>query len=132
MRNNPRLYVYTPLLIYWLFLFSLTTIPADKLPQIFIWQDKLQHFIAYLILSMLLTLTVHFQNKIYKFAQRPFSVTFWFTTIYASIDEIHQAFIPGRYCDIFDLIFDITGGTVGIFIIHKFLNTVKEQKQFKI
>ncbi len=125
LRTNPRRYVYIPLIIYWFLLFSLTTIPADKLPQVFVWQDKLQHFIAYLFLSILLALTVHFQNKIHKFAQRPFKVTFWFIAFYASIDEIHQAFIPGRYCDIFDLMFDLAGCLIGLLIVHKFLKNVK-------
>lgn len=125
LRTNPRRYVYIPLVIYWLLLFSLTTIPADKLPQIFVWQDKIQHFIAYLILSMMLELTLHFQRKIPKFSRMPFKITFWFIVIYASLDEIHQAFIPGRYCDIFDLIFDIAGGALGALIVYKFLKNVK-------
>ncbi|MGK9367951.1 VanZ family protein [Melioribacter sp. Ez-97] len=125
MRTNPRRYVYTPLVIYWILLFSLTTIPADKLPQIFVWQDKIQHFIAYLILSMMLALSVHFQRKIPKFSQMPFKITFWFIVIYASLDEIHQAFIPGRYCDLFDLMSDIAGGTLGLLIVDKFLKIVK-------
>jgi len=41
-----------------------------------------------------------------------------FASLYALSDELHQYFVPGRSCDIIDLLVDILGIFVGVFILY--------------
>ena len=54
--------VYVPLIIYWIILFTATSLPAANLPSVAI-SDKIKHFGAFLGLSVLLSLTLLYQNK---------------------------------------------------------------------
>ena len=42
----------------------------------------------------------------------------WFLTIlYAALDELHQAFVPGRHPSVFDaMVFDATGAAIALWI----------------
>ncbi len=112
--SKPSLYVYLPLTIYWIFLFFLTTLPVDSVPQIFNSQDKIEHFLAYLILSFLLTLSLHFQKRNLIVSKNYILFSIIFLILYATIDEVHQIFIPGRYCDIIDWTADVLGSISGV------------------
>lgn len=114
LKTNPKLFVFLPLCLYWLFLFALTTIPAENVPRYFDAQDKIEHFVAYFVLAILLTFTLHFQEKVKLFSEKFFVSAVLLIILYATVDEVHQIFIPGRYCDVFDWITDIIGGTAGI------------------
>ncbi len=121
LKSNPNLYIYLPLCIYWICLFFLTTMPLDAVPQIFTSQDKIEHLIAYLILSFLLTLSLHFQKKSLKISKNYLMFTIVFLILYATIDELHQFFVPGRFCDIYDWSADMIGGVLGIFLSNSFI-----------
>lgn len=114
------------MLIYWIILFILTSLPSNKLPEIGL-SDKIEHFGAYLVLSFLLNMAFRFQKKIKLFSERPNLYSFLFVFIYGIFDEIHQAFIPGRYCDLFDLIADTIGAILGLIII-LFLSKLENKK----
>ncbi|MEG8989549.1 VanZ family protein [Ignavibacteria bacterium 4148-Me] len=91
------------------------------MPQIFTSQDKIEHLIAYFILSFLLTLSLHFQKKSVKISKNYLMFTVVFLILYATIDELHQFFVPGRYCDIYDWSADMIGGIIGIFLSNSFI-----------
>ena len=129
LKSNPSLYIYLPLCIYWIFLFFLTTIPLDAVPQIFSSQDKIEHLIAYLILSFLLTLSLHFQKKSFRLSKNYLMFTIVFLILYATIDELHQFFVPGRFCDIYDWSADIIGGIIGIFLSNSFIKVNINKKE---
>ncbi|GAB6282358.1 MAG: hypothetical protein STSR0008_11030 [Ignavibacterium sp.] len=126
LEKRKLFFVYLPLLIYWSILFILTSIPINKLPEIGL-SDKIEHFGAYLVLSFLLNLAFRFQNKIKLFSERPNLFSFLFAFIYGVFDEIHQAFIPGRDCDLFDLTADTIGAILGLIII-LFLSKIENKK----
>ncbi len=113
--------VYIPLILYWFTLFVFTTIPTNEMPQFFNAQDKLEHFLAYFFLTLLLTLAIHFQSKFRQLSGRPFITAVILIFIYATADELHQLFIPGRFCDLYDWLADILGGMIGIGTIYLFL-----------
>ena len=113
--------VYLPLVIYWITLFILTTIPVDKVPRFFNNQDKLEHFIAYCVLAFLLTLTLYFQKRSSLLSSHAYLFTFIFTLAYGAIDELHQLFVPGRYCDFYDWLTDSFGGLMGVGLVYLFL-----------
>ncbi len=63
IKKNPFRFVHLPLILYWIFLFVMTSIPIEKIPKFFNTQDKLEHFTAYFILGVLVKLSTVFQNK---------------------------------------------------------------------
>lgn len=74
---------------------------------------KLGHFFEYFVLSILVMIAFSkSQIKGYKL----FVFTFLFCVLYASIDEIHQLFVPGRGGQIKDVFIDSTGALFGIIL----------------
>jgi VanZ family protein len=129
LEKNKVLLVYVPLCFYWIILFIATTIPGKYQPDLGV-SDKIEHFAAYMVLAVLLSLTYTFQNKFNVLSDKPFLLTFLTIFSYGSIDELHQLFIPGRNFDLRDLAADIIGGLIGIafvFLITRIslLNRVK-------
>ena len=115
--------VYLPLIIYWITLFALTTVPVDVVPQLFNYQDKIEHFVAYGVLAFLLTLALFFQKRSRLISSKAFLFTFIFILAYGAIDEIHQLLVPGRFCDLYDWLADSLGGSIGIGIVYLFLKS---------
>jgi len=119
--------VYTPLILYWIILFTATTIPGNQLPDFHV-SDKIEHFSAFFILATLLNLTMIYQRKsllLFKYAAL---VTIIICLSYGAIDELHQMFIPGRTADFRDWLADSTGVMLGVLI----LNFVKYLFNYKV
>ncbi len=117
LQSHRRKFLYVPLLSYWLFIFILTSIPGRSFPKEFlILTDKVKHFGAYLLLSILLNFALHFQTKFPILSKFSAAFTLLIVSIYGLFDEIHQIFIPGRYFEWLDFLADLIGGIVGIAI----------------
>lgn len=71
----------------------------------------LGHSSEYLILGVLLFWHIG-QRKIPKLNAA--LMAFGFALVYAISDELHQLYVPGRACDILDLLADSIGMTIGI------------------
>ncbi len=78
----------------------------DSLKNLSFLIRKLAHIFLYFILY-LLSYNV-FKNKKYSFL---------FCLIFAITDEVHQYFIPGRSCEIRDILFDTSGAFLGYLTI---------------
>lgn len=115
--KNKVLLVYLPLVLYWIILFIATTLPVENLPKIKT-NDKLSHFIAYYILAVLLNLTLKFQNKYIPLKNKPELWTIIIGLLYGAIDEIHQYFIPGRFCEFYDWVANTLGVLTGVFSVY--------------
>lgn len=48
-----------------------------------------------------------------------------FGVLFAIFDEMHQSFIPGRSVEFLDLVFDVLGTLMGIFMIRVWLQKTK-------
>ena len=120
LQEHKVLLVYVPLAVYWVIIFTATSIPVDGLPKLFDAQDKLEHFAAYFILEILLALTLHFQDKFSTLKAKPILFSLLLLSLYAALDEIHQYFIPGRYADVLDWTADVIGGAIAIFLLRIF------------
>ncbi len=73
--------------------------------------DKLLHCLLYAVLGLaaLLALPPQFRQ------QRPVMAgvgVVLFCLLYGISDEFHQSFIPGRSCDVFDVLADVSGGVL--------------------
>lgn len=97
------------LFFVWLFvLLVLTSIPGNNLLQpVKAAESYLLHFFFYATLML--------------FLKAGYRVSFWKALIIiiliGAIDEAHQAFIPGRYPDVLDLLTDIAGGVFTLCMI---------------
>jgi VanZ family protein len=116
IEKNKKKLLYIPLIIYWIILFVLTTLPGNDLPNVGI-NDKIEHFIGYFVLGFLLSLTLLFQNKFLRIRKYFAFVSGFIIALYAALDEIHQLFVPGRDCEFLDWTADMIGASIGILLI---------------
>ncbi|MFA6597978.1 MAG: VanZ family protein [Ignavibacteriaceae bacterium] len=125
--KNKLVTVFAPLVLYWIILFVATTLPAQQLPKTGV-SDKIEHFLGYFLLTFLLSNTLFFQNKNKMFKKFPILVALLIVAFYGMIDEVHQYFIPGRFCDFYDWTADVTGAfAAGViyFLVKKYFQSVK-------
>lgn len=78
---------------------------------------KLAHFTEYLILGFL---TINMLNK--NDISKKYLLSILICIIYATSDEIHQIFVPGRACQIRDVLIDSIGSITGVYL-YKLINT---------
>lgn len=82
---------------------------------------KLAHLTEYTILGIL-TLNMTRQNNIKT------NIGIIIGIIFAISDEIHQIFVPGRSCQITDILIDILGIFIGYIIYKYILKLIKRKK----
>ena len=114
--SNKKKFLYLPLGLYWLLIFVLTSIPGKSIPKVLGGVDKIKHFGAYFVLAFLLSFALKMQNRYPIVSKYSVLFTFMITLFYGLIDEVHQIFIPGRYFDWMDLLADVIGSLIGIFL----------------
>ena len=127
LRKNKIYLVYLPLGVYWITLFIATSIPTEYIPSVGV-SDKLNHFFAYMVLSVLLHLTFIFQEKLPLLGEYPASFTLLIGFVYGIVDELHQMLIPGRHAELLDWIADFIGVIAGVLIVKLFLLKFNNQK----
>lgn len=121
LKNNKKSLVYFAFGIYWLGLFIATSVPSETLPSVNV-SDKIQHLTAYYFLSLLGGLTIHLQVKFQALKRKFYFSTILIFSIYGTIDEIHQLFIPGRFFDIADVAANLIGVILGALTLWLFFN----------
>lgn len=103
----------TCLAAYWALIFTVTHIPAQKLPDTHV-SDKVEHFVAYLILTILLYLNAWIRNI------SALRASMWIAgigMIYGALDELLQ--IPvNRHADVHDWIADMSGVMTGLLLMN--------------
>ncbi len=107
---------------------------------------KCAHFSEYMILGFSLLMTLHSHARLHLRKSknnigckagisaklwgtgRGASLTAWCTgTIYAISDEIHQTFVPGRSCELRDVLIDSAGVLTAILMVH-ILHNIKRSR----
>ncbi len=79
---------------------------------------KLAHFTEYLILGILVSNMLRcFDKKIY--------LGIIICVLYAISDEVHQVFVPGRSCQVYDMLIDSFGSLSGILLVNMFIKRKK-------
>ncbi|MBN2595039.1 MAG: VanZ family protein [Sedimentisphaerales bacterium] len=107
------------LVLYWPALFVLAHIPIPRVVQEADVSDKDLHFLAYLILTFLLWLTVRGNEKVNWRGAAPWLVLS-VIVVYGILDEWLQNYVAGRSCDVQDFYMDLAGALTGL-IIFSFL-----------
>jgi VanZ family protein len=96
-------------LFYAILIFAVSAIPNITLPSLGLtFEDKILHFIEYSIFSFFLFLAF-FTSRRESLREKAFLLSSLIGIAYALSDEIHQKFVPGRHCDVFDFSADCLG-----------------------
>ncbi|MFO7445899.1 MAG: VanZ family protein [Ignavibacteriaceae bacterium] len=125
---EKRKSVYALLTFYWLALFTATSIPASSVPTLGV-SDKVKHFAAYMILTILLNITFLVQNKFPVLNRKSVLFTVIIASVYGIFDELHQTLIPGRSCEFLDWAADVGGILLGIIFVKILLPAGQKVKQ---
>ncbi len=116
LERRTTLFVYLPLILYWILLFTLTSLPSQSVPSVGV-NDKLEHMLAYFGLSFLLYLALVFQKRSIMLRNNAVLFTLLIIFVYSILDEVHQLIVPGRSCEFLDFLADMVGGIVGLLVI---------------
>ena len=81
---------------------------------------KAAHVFEYVVLGIL-----SFMNSREFLKNRVFSASLIFCIFYAASDEFHQLYVPGRSGSVIDVLIDICGALIGIFLYHQFIQKWK-------
>ena len=112
---------------------------------------KLAHFTEYTVLGLFISLTVkeHYHKKRYheeqhsekhyhdehfhkgQFLIRIFIIPLICGVLYATSDEIHQRFVPGRSCELRDVLIDTCGVLLGVLIVNICQHLIARKKKIK-
>ena len=121
--------VYIPLIIYWLILFVATTLPVERLPSIGL-TDKINHFIAYFVLAVLVNLTLIYQRKSKFLFEKAQIATIVICLFYGAVDELHQLLVPGRSAETMDWVADALGTSLGVLVLYFLITKLKYRLEF--
>lgn len=88
--------------------------------------DKLQHLVAYLVLAAAIGLWFPSEWR-RKRRLMPLILTALISSIYGIVDEVHQFYVPGRDCNVWDWLADTAGAILGSVIIMLVLPAAKSR-----
>lgn len=97
---------HAPAFAYGCVIIIMSSLPGGELPVLpFLNGDKLVHALEFGLFGLLLFRALRFP----PISQSPFRLTLALGIPFAALDEIHQLFVPGRFCDVFDFLADCIG-----------------------
>ena len=105
------------LILYMGIIFWFSSLPSEQLiPESALGlaiSSSVKHVIVYAILGLQMSLViVQVSNKTFQ----TFFYAFTLASCYGVLDEIHQSFVPSRYCTFFDVVSNIGGSIIGVFV----------------
>jgi len=110
VKKKTKAALWLPVLIWMALIFSASSIsfPSSKV-VIFRFQDKLAHLFEFGVLGLLLVRAIYYGSEGGK------SRYLWCVlgvALYGALDELHQAFVPGRLVELGDIIADGLGALI--------------------
>lgn len=125
--SHKKYLINIPLIVYWVILFILTSLPTGLAIVTQDISDKVIHFGAYGLLSVFLYLQFYFQKKIKVAKMYPAVFTVLLASCYGIFDEIHQIIVPGRSCEFYDWLADFSGSLVAVLLTSFLLKQIREK-----
>ena len=113
---------WLPVLTYVSLIFAVSSQPHLQPPLRFANGDKIAHLGEYLMLGLLLVRAVRASLRV----SRPLfaaMIAIGIVVMVGASDEFLQYFIPGRQCDIFDLLADVLGGAIAQIVYVTFVRS---------
>ncbi len=112
-RVRARLLAWAPSVLYMAVIWALSSMSLHiALNAEFPYTDKIVHFFEYSGLALLLTHAV-LRSWPDQPTLKSFFIAVLVTAAWGLLDELHQAFVPGRTADVFDLCADVLGALAG-------------------
>ncbi|MEE9443732.1 MAG: VanZ family protein [candidate division Zixibacteria bacterium] len=112
MSNNFVRY-HLPFYLFAALILSISSLPQFKPPDMeIVFADKIAHFFEYGIFAFLALRSLG-QLSAFKNRKKLYPWVLVISVVFAALDEWHQAYIPGRFSDIYDFIAD----TIGIVVV---------------
>jgi len=107
------LLAWAPAVLYMGLIWTLSSLDLDAPLDRFPLRDKGAHFLEYGILGFLLA---HATARTWpgRAGLRTAALALCITVLWGWLDEIHQAFVPGRASEVLDLVADTAGALVGV------------------
>lgn len=116
-------FTWSKKLLSWIeFLFSMKFSPTKKMEIAQVIElplRKTAHFLEYAALGISVELHLWIRAIQNQRISKRWGIIF--CSLYALSDEIHQYFVPGRACRIYDVILDSAGAMTGVFLMAAFL-----------
>ncbi|MEN6520096.1 MAG: VanZ family protein [Armatimonadota bacterium] len=111
--TNRKPLSWIPAVVCMAAIFVLSSMPTLPPPPGIGGLDKLEHYIAYAVLSILVFIA---SRKTWTgFGPcAVMAVSVVITALYGMTDEFHQRFVPNRCCDVFDWTADLLGAITGV------------------
>lgn len=104
-----------PAIVWAAVLFILSSIPSQSLPSLVLkFKDLFLHFAAYSVLGFLLAHALIPATE--RPARKSGRLVILIGCLYGASDELHQIFVPGRYCTLSDFLADCAGVAFGLFL----------------
>ncbi len=102
-----------------IFIFWQSSYPGIISQPLFPYDDKVMHFAVYALLAFLVARAVK-KEKILWSSMKIKIITILFVAGFGLSDEIHQAFVPGRYASAWDFLVDCAGSVAGCLLYLNF------------
>jgi len=96
-------------------IFHLSSQSLLDVPLLFPGQDKLFHVVAFGTLGFLVLGGTRPAGSVYPYGKLLAAVLL--VAVYGILDEYHQSFVPGRSADPLDVVADVAGGVVGVWLM---------------
>jgi VanZ family protein len=104
---------WAPAVLYMAAIWIMSSLAVDTMPLARVpYADKVVHFVEYGILGFLLTHAT-FRTWPTRHPLRTAALAVLIAVLWAWLDEIHQALVPGRSSDALDLVADGLGAVTG-------------------
>ncbi|MDB4516167.1 VanZ family protein, partial [Crocinitomicaceae bacterium] len=122
MQNRSLRYLFLILALAWAgVIYFASSQPGTDTPMLFPLQDKLIHAVVFAILGFLAMGALEAAAHGYHGWQVWLIAAL--VTLYAMLDEFHQRFVPGRESDVFDVMADVIGGLLGIWVMYRLVKS---------
>ncbi len=89
-------------------------------PPLFPGEDKLLHALVFAILGFLVAGAL--LPAVHQTRKRHIVMAIGLIAAYGMLDEVHQHFVPGRMPEVLDVLADISGGILGVWLFTRSLH----------
>mgnify|MGYP001557287481 CR=1 FL=1 len=117
------IFYWLPLAALCFAIFYQSSFPCFQTGELFIHFDKILHFTAYALMAFLAARALKQERQGMSDTHIKLAAV-CFSILFGVSDEIHQAFVPGRFASVWDLAADAAGSIAGaqIFfgLLHRF------------
>jgi len=124
---NNLLKYWFPLITVLTLIFIGSSLPGQLLaqePLLPTLPSTLEHMAEFFILGVFMYRALE-TTKVGRFS---LELSLLLGSLYGFTDELHQLFVPGRVCSVFDLVFDVIGCVIGVLLM-RLVTSLRRTKQ---